>query len=239
MIMRLKTIIKMYERGNVCVYGRKGSGKDLLQSNVVIRRNLPYIANIDYGGKYIPLEINKLDCGKNTYKNFISGKIRRYIYPYADHTDVYISDAGVYFPAQYNSELNRDFGYMATFSALNRQIGEASLHFNVQHLPRVWDKFREQSEQYIYCQWCIYLFGLVIQKVRLYEDYESARQKRRPFAIKAPLMAKKELKLNIEMQRLNYEALYGVIKQGILVYRNKSTYDTRRFKQILEEGEEP
>ena len=38
--MRFKKIIKLFEDQNVCVCGLRGTGKDLLMSNVVIRRKL-------------------------------------------------------------------------------------------------------------------------------------------------------------------------------------------------------
>lgn len=46
--MRLKKIIKMFEKGNVCVCGLKGSGKDMLFANVVNRRMKPYVSNTEY-----------------------------------------------------------------------------------------------------------------------------------------------------------------------------------------------
>jgi hypothetical protein len=49
--MRFKKIIRMFEDGNVCVTGLRGRGKDMLMSNVVVRRKKPYVSNVDYKGK--------------------------------------------------------------------------------------------------------------------------------------------------------------------------------------------
>lgn len=95
--MRFKKVIKLFEKGNVCVCGLRGRGKDLLMSNVVVRRRLPYVCNIDYGGERYPFSYLDLDCGSNTYQNFIRGSVNYYRYPFPDGTDVYLSDAGIYF----------------------------------------------------------------------------------------------------------------------------------------------
>ena len=124
----------MFNSGNVCVCGLRGRGKDLLMSNVVVRRNLPYVSNMDYGGEHYELVMQHFDCGGNTYQNFIDNKYIPYSFPYEDGTDIYISDAGVYFPSQYCSELNRHYGYFSTFMALSRHLGDSNLHFNVQML---------------------------------------------------------------------------------------------------------
>lgn len=70
--------------------------------------------------------------------------MKAYEYPYPDGTDIYIADAGIYFPSQFCNELNRDYKYFPTFMALTRHLGEANVHFNVQNLNRVWDKIRSK-----------------------------------------------------------------------------------------------
>ena len=60
--MRLKKIIKLFENGSVAVCGLRGSGKDLLTANVVVRRKKPYVSNIDYGGMYMPFNYKLIDC---------------------------------------------------------------------------------------------------------------------------------------------------------------------------------
>lgn len=238
----MKKILKMFDRGNVSVCGLRGSGKDMLMANVVIRRKLPYISNVYYGGGeakdgglYYPFEPSKLNCGLNTYRDFLSGKVRPYTFPYPDGTDVYISDAGVYFPSQYCSELNRDYGYLATYMALSRHLGANNFHYNSQNLNRVYDKIREQSDLYIMANKCFVLWGFVLQVVTIYDQYDSAVKRVPPFRLARSLFSA-DRKFDYDKERLHYEISYGKIKRRLLFYRNKSTYDTRRFKEVLSSG---
>ncbi len=235
--MRFKKVIKFFEDGNVCVFGLRGRGKDLLMSNVVVRRKLPYISNINYGYDelYYPFDYSKLDCGENTYRNFLSGVLNPYTFDYPDHTDVYISDAGVYFPSQYCNELNKIYPYIPVYQALSRQLGCSNFHVNSQSLGRVWDKIREQSDTYILCRKCVYFSGgLVFQWITIYDRYQSALDRQKPMRVRMPLFADKELRLHVRMIQDQYTATHGVIKNGFLVYRNKSSFDTRRFRTILQ-----
>ncbi len=234
--MNMKKIIKLFQSGNVCVCGLRGRGKDMLFANVAVRRGLPYVSNTDYGGCHIPFDPLTYDCGGNTYENFINDDIFFYEYPHADGTDIYLSDAGIYFPAQHCKELNKKFGFISTFVAISRQLGECNFHFNVQNLNRVWDKIREQSDIYIMCNWCKVLFGgLVFQKVTIYEKYESAVD--RVPSYKPPrVRLNSDRKLNLEMEKQRYRTSYGEIKVRYLLYFNKSNYDTRVFKAMLSAG---
>lgn len=234
--MRFRKLIKIFEDGNVCVCGLRGRGKDMLMANVVVRRKLPYISNIDYGGEHSPFDYTELDCGKNTYKEFINGNVHKYVYPHPDRTDVYLSDAGIYFPSQFCSDLNRYYAHMAVFQAISRHVGLCNFHFNAQNLNRVWDKIREQSDIYILCRRCFYIFGFVLQFITIYDRYDSAVNRQKPLRLPLPLFAKKELKYMVDMEKARFEAQHGMVKNKILLYRNKSHYDTRRFKQMLEEG---
>lgn len=230
----MKKIIKLFESGNVCVCGLRGRGKDMLMANVVVRRERPYVSNVDYGNDFIDFVPDRYDCGGNTYENLLNNNIQPYIYPHEDGTDIYVSDAGIYFPAQYCKELNKRYGYFALFQALTRQLGLANFHFNAQNLNRVWDKIREQSDIYIMCNWCRVLpFGIVIQKVTLYQEYESAVHRVPPY--KLPRMRlNADRRCNIAMEKQRYRVQHGEIKPRMLIYRNKSTYDTRVFKTMFE-----
>lgn len=230
-------VINLFKQGSVCVVGLRGTGKDMLMANVAVRRKKPYVSNIDYGGHFLPLELDKLDCGCNTYRDFISGQVKKYIYPYPDGTDIYTSDIGVYFPSQYCSELNRDFKQVPVTLALLRQLGDAEWHFNVQNLNRAWDKLRELSCTYIACRWCKVLFGkLVIQKVMIYDKYESCVNRLEPFKVTAPLFCSPQTRTQVKLMKQQYECTNGKIKPMLLVYLNKSNYDTRFFKEMLKNG---
>lgn len=230
----MKKIIKLFRSGNVCVCGLRGRGKDMLFANVAVRRGLPYVSNTDYGGDCIPFQPLDFACGGNTYDDFIRGTVKPYTYPYEDGTDIYVADAGIYFPSQYCGDLNKKYGYLSTFMALSRQLGQCNFHVNVQNLNRVWDKIREQSDIYIMCNWCKVLFGrYVLQKVTVYEKYESAVDRVPPYR-RPRVRLNNDRKLNLEMERQRYRTTYGEIKPRMLFYRNLSTYDTRVFKSILE-----
>lgn len=238
-----KSIVKMFDKGNVCVCGLRGDGKDMLMSNVACRRKLPYISNVDYGGGkfadggfFIPLNFVDISCGFNTYKDFISGEPHYYKFPYPDGTDVYLSDLGVYFPSQYCNELNRDYKFIPVYMALSRHLAAGNVHFNVQNLNRAWDKIREQSDQYILCRWCHVFFGkIVFQKVRIYELYDSCLRRIPPFRLSRPFLGGVRVD-SWRQEKERYEQNYGVVKEKLLIYFNKSSYDTRIFKTILEGG---
>lgn len=237
--MRLKKIKQLFEDGNICVCGLRGRGKDMLMGNIIIRRNKPYMSNTDYGGEHYPLDIKALEVSGNTYKNFISNNINKYEWNYPEECDIYISDCGVYFPSQYCNELNKLYGQIAVFQALSRQIGKVNMHVNAQSLNRIWDKIREQSDTYILCRKCWVLFGkIVIQYGTIYDEYESAVHRRKPLKLPKGKLMDKEYNLQRQNAIATYEANHGQIKNFITIYWNKSTYNTRIFKEILANGKE-
>lgn len=229
--MRFKRIIRFFKRGNVCVTGLRGTGKDLLMGNVIARRKKNYVSNLNYGGDYTPLILSELDI-KNKYSNFINNQVNSYFYPYLLGSDIYISDCGVYLPSQYNNLLNRDFEGLISFQALSRQIARCNVHINAQNLNRVWDKLREQSDIYIRCTRCIYIFGFVIQRIVIYDKYDSCVNRVEPCRIHVPMFnraAKQNAKIYID----SFRNSHGFVKSGILFYKNKSKHDTLYFGNLL------
>lgn len=228
----MKKIIKLFKSGNVQIDGKKGRGKDLLTANVIARRNIPYVSNIDYGYMRIPYEYEMISV-KNNYRNFIENKFNPYNYPLPDKVDLYLSDCGIYFPSQYCGELNKLYSDLPVFMALSRHLGECNVHTNAQYLGRVWDKIREQGDIYIKCVGVKVLFGkLVIQKVRIYEKYESCLNNVMPLRVKVPFTPKERSMVEIERQK--YLNQHGKIVTRLLIYWNKAKYDTRAFKSKLE-----
>lgn len=244
--MNFSRILHLFESGNVCVCGERGAGKDMLFANVIARRNLEYISNCEYPKKYglpikfNPLDFSKLDCGGNTYDNFMKGTILPYDYPYPLGVDVYITDVGVYMPSQFCSELNRSYKHVPTFMALSRHLAECNVHINVQNLNRAWDKLREQSRTYITCLKCFPLklgkLQLVIQKVRIYERAESCVNNVPVLRLPWYIRFSKDRMLS-RLYKLNYEVQHGRIEDLLLIYFNHSNYDTHVFRSMLSKKE--
>lgn len=239
----MKRLIKLFESGNVCVTGLRGTGKDMLFANVVSRRRQLYVSNVDYKCKrslHLPLNFDKLDP-LNNYENFVSGDIVPYEYPYPERADIYVSDAGVYFPSYDFKELNQKYERFPVFQALSRQLGDCNFHINVQNLNRVWDKIREQSDIYIRCLSCRVLGKVVFQRVCIYDKYDSCVNRVRPFVPLRPrLLASKEEKALVRSQNISakrdFDERNGYVKEILLIYKNKSKYDTRLFKSLLKGG---
>ena len=233
--MRFKKIIKLFKSGNVCVCGLRGTGKDLLFGNVINRRKEEYVSNINYGSKFNRLDYSKINLNGNTYKNFVSGNLAKYTYPYPIGSDVYISDVGVYFPSQHFSSLNSRYDSLSCYQALSRQVSHNNVHINAQNLNRVWDKIREQSDIYICCNKCFYIFGFVIQKITIYDKYDSAVSRVKPCRVKIPLF-NRQARTNALIYRDKFINTYGVVKSRFLFYFNKSKHDTYYFEKLLKGG---
>ena len=236
MIAGIRTALKLFRAGSVCVTGQRGRGKDILMSNVAVRSGR-YRSNINYGGDFRPIIFSDLDI-KNDYSDLVAGTITKYVYPYEEGADLFISDIGIYFPAQYCNELNRKYPRLPYFLALSRQLGNANVHLNCQALPRAWDKFREQSDTYVLCRGIckpLLKLGIVIQRITVYDKYQSCVDRVVPFQLPKPsVFAKKEVRLQYEIERQKYYQTHGEVRNYTLVYIKKSKYDDRHFKTLLE-----
>lgn len=229
--MRFKKIIRLFKRGNVCVTGLRGTGKDVLFGNVIARRYDDYVSNLDYGGFYHPLDFENLNL-KNGYREFVSGNLNQFIWQYPDGADVYLSDAGVYFPSQYCNELNRDYRGMVFYQALSRQCSLNNFHTNCQNLSRVYDKIREQSEIYIRCRYCFVFLGFVIQGITIYDKYQSCADRVKPCRVRVPLF-NAPARMQAKTYRDNFFNTHGDVKNRFLFYRNKSKHNTLAFRELL------
>lgn len=239
-IIGFKRVMRLFNRGSVCVCGQRGRGKDLLMSNVAVRQGV-YVSNIDYGAERIPLDFSKLDV-KNVYKDIVGGRVKRYVYPYPPKVDIFISDIGIHFPAQYCDRLNRDYPTLPTFLALSRQLGtDVNVHWNTQVLNRCWDKFREQSDTYVLALGVVkplLRLGIVVQRIRVYELYDACIRRVPPFSVPAPkITASKEVKQAYEIEKARYDQQNGLVRDYLVIYRNKSKYDDKYFKQMFACGE--
>ena len=231
--MRFKKIIKLFEENCVSVSGMKGTGKDIFFGNVIARRKVPYVSNLNYGYCLEELKLENLDL-HNNYKNWNSVNIIPYNYPYTLGADIYLSDAGIYLPSQYCNQLNKDYEGIISFQALCRQVcGGTRFHFNTQNLNRVWDKIREHSDVYIRCKKCVVLFGIVFQSITIYDKYESCLSRLNPCRVKVPLLGDKNAKMQARLYLDNFYNQHGKVSNRLLIYRNKSKHDTWYFGRLL------
>lgn len=236
----MRKIVRMFKNGNVFVVGLRGTGKDMLMANVACRRREPYAGNIDYthDKRYRPLDFGALDLGGNTYRNFISGDVQYYSFEdtYPLGTDIYISDAGVYFPAQYCNRLNEEYRDFINFPALSRHCGRSNIFCNAQSLGRVWDKLREQADQYIRCLRCVVFGRLVVQRVVIYDQYDACLRRVAPFKVPVRLLHNADIRNQIELAKMSYRERNGTVTPRLLIYWNKSKYDTHHFYNLLKGG---
>lgn len=242
----IRKIVKLFNCGSVQVSGCKGTGKDTLFGNVIMRQKKPYISNLNYGGTFYPFVYKDLNLSENSFENIVSGNVKHYLFPYPDGTDVFISDAGVYFPSQYCGLLNKKFESFPYFMALSRQLGNCNVHVNTQHIGRCWDKIREQSDIYIRCNFCkvigkrdshgVVKHGLVIMKITIYDKYEACLNRVKPCRVKIPLFANREMRLRYQMHIDKFQENNGNVVSKILIFKNKSLHDSYYFKSVFENG---
>lgn len=236
----IRQLVKLSRTGNISISGKKGSGKDLMQGNIVARKKERYASNMDYTNddRYIPLDLTLFNVGGNTWENFINGDIKHYEFPYEDGVDVIISDAGVYLPSQYDSQLDKKYPYLATWAALQRQLNDGQLHFNSQAHGRVWKKLREQCcDHYIRCDRAIVIFGIAIGTYYYYDKESSLMNKVKPCRIRRPgIFASQEAKMMYETHVNGFYNTYGTVEKHWYVCINKSKHNSRIFKEMLENG---
>lgn len=222
-------VLQQFRDGNVIVYGRKGKGKDLLFSAVIHKRKGKHYSNIYYNDKTEIIPLYNLRAGNNTYANFIFDKLEKFDLVFDEKTDIYISEAGLNFPCQYNNELNKRYPSFPIYYALSRHLTNSNIHCNTQSLSRPWDKLREQADSYIRCmktiKWLPFFFFV---KVRVYDEYEDAKNNLAPLSMR--IFDSREGKALREIERSNR----GNIREYWLPIRKKHVhYDTRYFRSVL------
>lgn len=224
-------VVRLFKQGNSLISGYRGKGKDVLFCFVINKRKENYISNVNYSDprkkyKRFDFDIKVWELAGNTYEDIAEGKVKSYTYPYPDGIDYYISDCGIYFPAQYHKELDKKYKSAPVFQALSRQLGDCNVHANSQAQNRVWDKLREQAEVYIVCDWVKFIRKRFIQKITVYDKAESAELKvKKPFFGLGKIAREKKLDFEIA-----HGKMYSIVYSGKLKY----DFDSRRLKHILE-----
>lgn len=232
-LIKKRRFVKLFDEGNVIVSGLRGRGKDLAFCLVVNARKKDYISNIQYSKpskryKRFPLDLKVWELAGNTYTDMITGEVKPYKYPYPDDIDYYISDAGIYFPSQYQAELCKKYKAAPMFQALSRHLGDCNVHCNVQNMPRLWDKIREQSDIYVRMDKCKFLgkTKLFYLRAYVYTNQESC--------INAVVPPRFGIGKVGREAKYNFEIAHGKISKLGFFARLPYDYDSRRFKKILE-----
>ena len=231
-------VAKKFKQGNCIVWGKKRKGKDLLFQKVIVKRKKEkYQTNYpkEFGYRYkqiAQINMNDLSVYPNTYESLIANVIKKIpYYRELEKVDTYISDGGIYLPSQYNHILNKLYPSMPIFYSVIGHLRDSNIHVNYNgHITRLWDKLREQADDYFKVERTIWIFGLIaFTKVRYYEEYNTAE---------AGVLPMKKGFMNKDQKALyeQFKAQYGEIKRFWIVSFSKQVhYDTRYFRRLFYE----
>jgi hypothetical protein len=225
--MNLSFLVKQFERNNVVVFGKKGAGKDMLFQQIINARNKFHYSNIPFGKKTLPIVMNDISLWPNTYEEMINGKITKIKPNLNERFDIYISDAGVMLPSQYDWLLHKKYPSLPLLYALQRHLYASNMHVNVQSLSRVWKPIRELADGYVLSEKVIWLGSIYIQFITYYDRYESAER---------TLLPMKRRIVNGMSDAIvdQYIATNGLIKPMYIIGTKKRIqYNTRYFKEVF------
>lgn len=226
-IMFKRKVINEFRRCNVVVDGKKGSGKDLLFSEVIYKRKEKYYSNIDYGHGGEVITCQDVSVSPNTYKDFIEGKNVVVDRRFAEGKDIYISDGGIFLPSYMDSVLYKQFPSFPIYYALSRHLANHNIHVNIQNFGRLWKGLREQADSFIHVHGTISVPFFLLIKATIYEDYASASEHVRPIKVR---FFNKYSKAEAD----KYHAERGDIVQGwFVVPKRHIKYDSRYFEKVV------
>jgi len=220
-------IKEKFEDSNIIVFGKKGSGKDLLFQLVINLRKKKHYSNIVYNKKTEIICIDQLSVSPNTYELAIQGKFIVVPKIFEESTDAYISDGGIFLPSQYDHQLDRQFPSFPIFYALSRHLYKSNIHINTQSLTRVWKKIREQADGYFKTAGVINFGPWLFLRVRYYDKYETAEANMSP-------LASRFMNKYARAEADQYLAMHGLIKDMFVFIPKKSIhYSTRYFHDVF------
>lgn len=197
-------LVKEFRRCNVMVFGKKGSGKDVIFAHVIALRGEKHYSNIPYDDNTEVIELYEINAGDNTFEDCINGEIEKFDPRFDEGCDIYVSDAGIYFPNTLNEKLDKLYPSMPVFMALSRHLYHNNVHTNCQALGRPWKKIREQADSYIQ-----------VLRTRNYGDYLLVDI------------------VGYEQQSVNSENLTQVCKYTVRVPIWELQYDSRYFRNVF------
>jgi hypothetical protein len=223
----LNFIVGLFKNNNVIVFGKKGTGKDLLFHSVIRKRKQLHYSNITFNNKTMPISISELSLFPNTYESLINGNVVKVDPNLKEKYDIYISDGGIYLPSQFDYLIDKKYPSLSIFYAVQRHLYNSNTHMNTQYLGRIYKKVREQADTYIKLKRSIFILGMYISFYTIYEKYESAD---------LSLMPMENKLLNGFNNGLvqQYQATNGYIKNGWYIgLKNKINYNTRYFRKVF------
>ena len=226
--LNMSYIIKVFKRNNVIVFGKKGTGKDMLFQAVINKRNEIHYSNILYTkSKTLLLKISEITLFPNSYENLINDNVEKIQPNLFEKHDIYLSDGGTYLPSQYDYMLHKKYTSLPLFYALQRHLYNSNFHVNVQSLSRLWKPLRELADGYFKMESTTFIGPFYFITLTYYDRYESAEQSLLP-------MTDKILNAVNNGLAAQYKATNGIIKPMFLIgLKRKVFYDTRHFKKVF------
>ena len=87
------------------------------------------------------------------------------------------------------------------------------------------------------CNSCRVLFcKIVIQRITVYDKYQSACDRVKPNRIKIGMFDFGEKKVQKQIYIDTFENQHGSVKSKFLIYLNKSNYNTHHFEEVFANG---
>lgn len=224
-----RIVLSYFKYDSVCVFGKKGKGKDILFQYVIRKQKVRPYSNTSYGDSNDLISVSDLRIN-NTFSNAINEEWKKCDdYKIREGADIFISDCGVYLPSQYYSTLDKLYPDLPLFMAVSRHLSNTNVHINTQNIGRVWDKVREQCGYFIKARKTRVIGRLAFTSLIVYDRSDTAEHGVLPFK-----PARKKRKAEVEAQRLDFVATYGLVKAYTLVQLlPRKHYDSRFFKQKI------
>lgn len=168
-------LLHEFRRCNVMVFGKKGTGKDLIFAHVIALRGEKHYANIPYDYNTEVIELHEIAAGDNTFIDCINGTIRPFEPRFKEGFDIYVSDMGIYTPSSEHVMLKNLYPSMPVHMALSRQLYNSNVHVNCQAFERPWIIIREQADSYIQTLGAVQYDDYLYVHIRGYDNYDNAK----------------------------------------------------------------
>lgn len=183
-------LLNEFRRCNVMVFGKKGSGKDVIFAHVIALRGEKHYSNIPYDFNTEVIQLIEVAAGDNTFIDCINGTVRPFVPRFDEDCDIYISDAGIYFPNTEYAILDKLYPSMPVLLALSRHLYNNNIHTNCQAFDRPWKKIREQADSYIQVLRTVVRDDCLYVHILGYDKYKNAENETDPtveYVVRVPV----------------------------------------------------